>query len=478
MLVLRLFRVFLLVLAALVAAKAQEVHPQAPACWFTDQVLAPRSDWYRPDLAAVRVCQVTRTFKRDVRQSLQLLGNRHQAAQPGQSVREVLSYDTHGYLVRYSYALRPRKLGRSGPVLGNQFRYDAQHRVREIQINGTTALQAVADLFSSKAYARWRKPDASFRARHRLPPWNEFREFFPDTWQLRSITCDYDAAGRAQLPRAVVAFTSHTTSNPDRPVVWADTVPLDPRRDWHLATPDTLAGAADTAWLYQPGRWWQPRVPTAQTPGLRLQHLPPNDPYVGRPRRPDYDYGDYFTSEASYGITSFFGPTGQLLLARMLGDGTVWRYRYDGQGQPQRVEAYFMHLPHRYGDTLYFGSVHPVVPIPDCEQRQREALSLPDGEQAVRELLWVQEVQYERNKQGLPSRAIVRTTTPHYAEELSFDNMVSYVRPTGHDGPLVLVKNWRQVKAMLERRDQFRARGCVPMKLTTADTQVIMFRYK
>jgi hypothetical protein len=467
---------WLAVLAGLVPAAAQEVPPQAPARWLTDQVLAPRSDWYRPDLATSHVRQLTRAFHHDGRQPFQPLGNRHAAAHPGQPVREVLTYDAQGRLLRYQYALLPRKPGGSAQVLGNQFTYDAQHRLRRIQVNGAKALLAREDVFTSKAYARWRKPDPRFRARHRLPVPPEFPKIFPDTWQLLAITCDYDAAGRAQRPRAAVALTGHTFSVPERRVAWADTVFLAPRRDWHLATPDTLAGCADTAWLTHPALWWQVRVPPVAT-GLRLQHLPRSSTDYDQPRRDSY-YAAYYRVDAEYGYTSFFGAAGQLELARMPGDGTVWRYRYDAQGQPQRVESYFMHLPHRYGDTLYFGGTHPVAPIPDCEHRQREAKPLPAGEQAVRELLWIQDVRYEPTKHGLPARAVVRTTTPRYAVDVSFNEMLSSSRPTGHDGPYVKVNNWRQVEAQLAQRQRCQARGCVPMKLATADTQVIEFSYE
>lgn len=470
---------WLLLAASGVPAAAQEVHPKEPARWFTDQVLAPRPDWYRPDLATRRVRQVTRTFHPKATQPFQPLGNRHQAAQPDQTAREVLTYDAQGHLVRYQYALLPLKPGAAAPVLGNLFTYDTQHRLRHIQVNGAKALLAVEDLLSSKAYARWRKPHPLFRQQHQLPAWHEFQEIFPDTWQLQSITCGYDANGRALLPRAVIALSAHTMSTQERRFSWVDTVSLDPQRDWHLATPDTLAGYADSAWLHHPDRWWQLRVATSSVPGLRVQQLPPNDTRLGRVSRPaDFDYGQYYIAESHYGFTGFFGPTGQLQLARMPGAGTVWRYRYDAQGQPQSVDAYFMNLPQSYGDTLYFGQGHSVAPIPDCEKRQRQALALPDGTQAVRELLWIQEVQYEHNKQGLVTRAVVRTTTPHYAVNVSFNTMLSTVRAYGHDGPFRKVKNWRRVKKLLAQRRKFQARGCVPMKLTTDDTSVIEFGYE
>ena len=435
--------------------------PQTAARWFTDQVLAPRADWYRPDLATHRVRQVTRTTERLT--SEPVVGNRHHATRPGQAVQEVLTYDGQGYLLRYHYAVHASNPGAPTQGLGNRFSYDAQHRLRQVQLTGTTALLPVPDVFSSKAYARWRKPDPAFRRRHNLPAYPTLQELFPETWQLHSITWDHPAAGPAPLPRAVVAFTATTATAPARRVAWTDTVLLDPRRDWHLATPDTLAGYADTTWLHQPTKWWQPQVATTPVPGLRLQHVPPNSTQYGR-SSPYYDYSSYNTVEATYGVTSFFNMAGQLQLARMPGDGTVWRYHYDAQGQPQRVEAYFLHLPHRYGDTLYFGGVRPVYPIPDCEHRQREALTLVDGQQGVRELLWVQQVRYEQLKQ--------------YAVDVSFNESLSPVRPAGHDGPFVKVKDWRQVEAQLERQSQLRARGCVPMKLTTTDTQVLHVHYE
>lgn len=462
----------LTVLAGRSPAAAQEVPPRAPACWFTDQVLAPRPDWYRPDLSAGRVRQVTRTFQGE---HSQVLGNRHQAAQSRQPAREILTYDAQGYLLRYQYALLPTKPGGSTQVLGNQFSYDARHRLRHIQVSGSKALLTVEDLFSSKAYARWRKPDPLFRARHRLPAHHEFMEIFPDTWQLHDISCRYDTAGRALLPQATVTLTSHTFSVPERRVVWEDTVVLDPRRDWHLATPDTLTGYADAAWLRQSDLWWQLRVPTTAA-GLRLQHLPHSSSSFVRPGSDTY-YAGYYRAEADYGFTGFFSSTGQLQLARMPGAGTVWRYAHDAQGQLQRVEAYYMHLPHRYGDTLYFGGTHPVVPIPDCEHRQREALTLPDGRQAVRELLWAEEIRYELNTQMLPIRAVVRTTTPHYAVTVSFNTSLSYIKAYSHNGPYVKVHNWRHIKALKAQSRKYQARGCVPMKLTTADTQVVRFSY-
>jgi YD repeat-containing protein len=432
--------------------------------WFTDQLLAPRPDWYRPDLATRRVRQLTRTRQTKAASWGVPMGLPPQV-RPAQPVQEVLTYDAQGYLLRYRYLVPPAKGGGAAQVLTNQFSYDAQHRLSRIQVEGSRALLTVADVFSSKAYDRLRRPGVpAFRRQHGLPAEEPWR-LFPETWQLHHIRCRYDAAGRALPPQAVVTLSSSWFRNVQKSVSWTDTVALDPRRDWHLATPDTLAGFADTAWLSDPARWWQLRVPTTPTPGLRVQAIP--------------DGGYNLPTVAAYpGITSFFGPAGQLQLARLPGDGTVWRYRYDTQGQPQRVEAYFMHLPDRYGDTLYFGSVSVIRPIPDCENRQRQARPLSDGRRAVRELQWVQEVRYEPNGLGLPQRAVVLTTTPRYAADVSFNDMLSPVRVAGHDGPWVRVKGWRHIKAQLRQRQKLEQRGCVPMTLVTEETHVILFGYE
>jgi hypothetical protein len=435
-----------------------------PVYWFTDQVLAPRPDWYRPDLAAQRVQQLTRSFRVALGGGGQVVGINNKRLRPGQQVEEILTYDARGYLLRYQLVAAPARKGHSAQTVENLFSYDAQQRLRQIQVKGTRQLVEVEDFFSSKAYSRWRD-GKGFRQLHRLPARSEMPTLFPLTWQLRQVQLRYDAQGRPQPARAIVALMAQAHRR--REVQWTDTVRLDPRRDWHLATADTLAGFADTAWHRVSDTWWQLRIPMSSRVGLRVQQLPLSSRM----------YSEY-PNDALYGLSSFFDPAGRLLLVRVIGDGTVWRHSYDAQGQPRRREAYLMHLPNRYGDTLYFGGIGVVMAIPDCERQQRWAFPLPDGQQAVRELQWTQQVRYAGSRRGLPRRAIVQTTKPYYTVDVSFNGLLHTKRPVGHDGPYRKVPHWRHVRAQLQQRQQAIADGCVPMKLTTADTQVIRLHYR
>ena len=449
-------------------AAAQETFAYPSVQWFTDQVLAPRADWYRPDLAQRHVRQLTRAFRGAGDEHGQLLGSRHEQLRPGRRAREVLTYNAAGYLTRYRLVLAPASVGRRAEQLENLFSYGPDQRLSRIDIRGARHLTSVMDLFSSAAYARWRggAGNEAFRARYQLPYKSE--QLNSDTWELRQLLLRYDAHGQARPARAVVGLSKWTNGRPS--FAWTDTVPLDPRCDWHLLTADTLAGGADTAWQRVSDRWWQFRIPAGKAPGLRVQYL------AGHQRF----YYSMPVNEMLYGLTTFCDSAGRLVLARHLRTGTVWRYTYDAQGQPLSRETYLLNLPHRYGDTLYFGTVSGVTPIPDCEQRQRRACPgpMPDGAQAVREFQRAQRLRYATFRRGLPRRAIVQTTQPRYAVDVSFDHERPIARPTGHDGPSLYVKGWQRIIAQLNRGQELRKEGCVPMTLSTADTQIIRLRYR